>query len=586
MLLIREEYEQARVLVALLVSVAFLAAELSIKPLRRREDGALSSSVGLALILIYTCVLLIKSCDMSAALCSTFGFGSSAEGLYLFFLFFGLAMILLQLIIGCMKLYFTGHVRRWHSNQRCQHGSTSHFPLFDFTRELALPAAQLPKIVLVARAHGMSPMQILQKVAARRAEDAKRKMIQKLRLDIPRLTPSNAAHILQFRSSRGHRPPAGVPEELTLITIGTFAELYIEKLFPRSACFVQVDLEAFAIRWSRDLFISLHTVQAAHHTSGGWAKSKGFGPRLGPRLSTGMCSVLTSHRRSLSTPATECGATSLASDAISAASRAGHPGLHVTYDSTGGKPQVLDLRMPDDEASKWAGGIRTILQMIPRIATPAHSRWALLCMAATSARGATGQLRCSELPFLLRRANLSLSSRWRAPVLMDAFTRVEEREQQLQLPWLSGAQSSPPPVSLSTDHKQRLGARRVTQLLLELCTSSQAITRLFDLYADDGRVCSAGWSRFVRTEQIAPEGSGGDDAYQRTDRQAEVARSQDHFQRSIETGGVQSRAHQGLCRLQLALLLLDPENDAVVPPRDGDDRLQPLSHYWTACSHK
>ena len=34
-LLITEEYEQARVLVALLVSIAFLALHLSIKPLKR-----------------------------------------------------------------------------------------------------------------------------------------------------------------------------------------------------------------------------------------------------------------------------------------------------------------------------------------------------------------------------------------------------------------------------------------------------------------------------------------------------------------------------------------------------------------------
>ena len=33
-----------------------------------------------ALITIYMCVLLIKSCDLSSVVCETFGFGDTAEG--------------------------------------------------------------------------------------------------------------------------------------------------------------------------------------------------------------------------------------------------------------------------------------------------------------------------------------------------------------------------------------------------------------------------------------------------------------------------------------------------------------------------
>eukprot|EP00966_Prymnesium_polylepis_P209467 4852048-Prymnesium_polylepis.2 len=36
--------------------------------------------IELALVLIYTCVLLIKTCNMSADVCVTFGFGKTAEG--------------------------------------------------------------------------------------------------------------------------------------------------------------------------------------------------------------------------------------------------------------------------------------------------------------------------------------------------------------------------------------------------------------------------------------------------------------------------------------------------------------------------
>ena len=40
----------------------------------------------------------------------------------------------------------------------------------------------------------------------------------------------------------------------------------------------------------------------------------------------------------------------------------------------------------------------------------------------------------------------------------------------------------------------------------------------------------------------------------------------------------------GLSSLQLARLLLDPQNDAVAPPPEID-LSWPLSHYWTATSH-
>ena len=79
-LLIGEESEQARILVALLVSIAFLSIQLSVYPLRRPVDNLLMMLVASTLILIYTCALLIKICESSAALCQTFGFGETASG--------------------------------------------------------------------------------------------------------------------------------------------------------------------------------------------------------------------------------------------------------------------------------------------------------------------------------------------------------------------------------------------------------------------------------------------------------------------------------------------------------------------------
>ena len=110
---------QARVLVALCVSICFLALRLVIKPfkrcaaaleilvankvqshridsslsLRRPEDGSLMMLIELALVLIYVCVLVIKTCNMSMttsssrdadtiarALCSSYGFGETSSG--------------------------------------------------------------------------------------------------------------------------------------------------------------------------------------------------------------------------------------------------------------------------------------------------------------------------------------------------------------------------------------------------------------------------------------------------------------------------------------------------------------------------
>ena len=115
--------------------------------------------VMLALILMYTCALLIKLCEMAPDVCVTFGFGGTANGVlhacphmrdqmlsegvhplrnsgvYLFFIFFAIAMLLLLLVIYIANLYVAGRV---------------------------------PKFLLAARAHGVPPWTILRNVLARR----------------------------------------------------------------------------------------------------------------------------------------------------------------------------------------------------------------------------------------------------------------------------------------------------------------------------------------------------------------------------------------------------------------------------------
>eukprot|EP00966_Prymnesium_polylepis_P325943 7381875-Prymnesium_polylepis.1 len=54
-------------------------------------DDAVTSV--LALILLYTCVLVIKTCEQSPEACSSYGFGHSAKGFFLFFIFFAISML-------------------------------------------------------------------------------------------------------------------------------------------------------------------------------------------------------------------------------------------------------------------------------------------------------------------------------------------------------------------------------------------------------------------------------------------------------------------------------------------------------------
>ena len=119
--------------------------------------------VELTLILTYLCVLVIKTCETSVDVCVTFGFGESAEGetvdgikdvdcvypfgtfsrsctgVYLFFIFFGLSMLLLLIVTAGLRLYWAGRV---------------------------------PKILLVAVAHSVPPSTIIRRVISRRCSFA------------------------------------------------------------------------------------------------------------------------------------------------------------------------------------------------------------------------------------------------------------------------------------------------------------------------------------------------------------------------------------------------------------------------------
>jgi len=105
-MLIDEEHEQARVLLALLVSIIFLSLEIWVQPFRRIADNWLAHVSNLALVLVYLAILVFKVCDGDSEACDEFGF--SAEGIFSFFVLFGMSLLLLHVLFALAYLMFKG----------------------------------------------------------------------------------------------------------------------------------------------------------------------------------------------------------------------------------------------------------------------------------------------------------------------------------------------------------------------------------------------------------------------------------------------------------------------------------------------
>ena len=416
-------------------------------------------------------------------------------------------MVLLQLIIGAMNLWVTGYV---------------------------------PKFVLVARSHSVSPSRIIKKVLSRKARYGKRRLAHALRLDVPRLSPRIAALVLEFRTGHRRVPPADTPKELLPVATGELAELHIEGSFPRTTCFVQFLFGSVAIKWTHRHAITLHAIEdvqlvSVESTSGLRTSTCTFGSRLSTF--------------SQSTPAS------------------GSAGVNIAFSDRGGVSRLLELRVHEGRATTWRDALRALIETIPHHGAPAHWRWSVACMAATSERGAAGTLRKSELRPLLRCANASSSlSNSR---LEEALESVEESEQALPR-WLTTSQTAGDEIKA-----RLLNARQVGELLLRLSTSSAAISQLFERHNLGGQLGLAEWLSFTRSEQL------GD-----MDDEFELSNARQSFERAAKLGGSQGK----LSLIQFALQLLDPHNSAVPPlcgitATDDMQPASPLSHCWIATSH-
>eukprot|EP00966_Prymnesium_polylepis_P113292 2619866-Prymnesium_polylepis.1 len=76
--------------------------------------------------------------------------------------------------------------------------------------------------------------------------------------------------------------------------------------------------------------------------------------------------------------------------------------------------------------------------------------------------------------------------------LFEHLNRVNESTQLPQ--WLEAARA--------TRREGVLDLRQVTSLLLDMCTSSATLTRIFDGYAANGVVAKDEWLSFVKKEQL------------------------------------------------------------------------------------
>ena len=363
------------------------------------------------------------------------------------------------------------------------------------------------------------------------------------------------------------------------ITTGITSELTIQKVFPRTRCFVQVDLSTLSIRWTDEHAITLaavKTVQFDVHRSITRLTSRRvfLAGALNPRRWRQSWKAQVRQKE-------EKLAAVLASARKRRSSEADHrtPQVAIRFIDRGGVERVLYLRTSLAIAKQWVTGLPELLKMIPHIASPAHWHWALSCMTATSQSGASGFLRRDHLPSLLRRANHSALP---ATALDEILAAVKENENHWKLPhWLRAA------INSNGHGEALLSTLQITSLLVRLLTSSKGITDLFECYATDGRMDLKSWLTFFRKEQgeafTAQGESLGSMVVMEGNFDVQLREGQQQFEQAFGSGP----ANEGgaLSPQQFALLLLSRQNDAAAAAQglnEESELTKPLTHYWQA----
>eukprot|EP00966_Prymnesium_polylepis_P169536 3920071-Prymnesium_polylepis.1 len=445
----------------------------------------------------------------------------------------------------------------------------------------------------VATAHSMPVSKILKRTTARRAKAFAHRIAKMLLGDQQHLTPRVAAQVLAFRTSHRKAPEAG-PPAVRDIEKGATVDLRIEGVFPRTSCFVQVEVDTLLIRWAPEYFISLHTVEEVRYMSADCDSSTAPSWSLKECMSMYQCCVSRCSRASRTSKSSASSydagppaqgsfrssklssvdrstKLSVADTGSAKATIAKRGMVSITFGDRGGTPRFLELYMLAAKAVAWAAGLRDLLKVVPRYAAPAHWRWSLSCMAATNRRGATGVLRRSNLRALLKRTNANASLGLDITLLDHLIASFQENEHQAQPSFgrQEPGRSSfwrPSPRRrnasfLASDSQSLLTVQHITGLLVQLSTSSTVISDLFSQYAMHGRMVLHEWLEFTRVEQFARCGNPEELASRRIGEvyqdPKETARRKQSFKHAVGTVSAELRSDESLSLLQFALQLLN-----------------------------
>ena len=396
----------------------------------------------------------------------------------------------------------------------------------------------LPRFLQVAQAHSLPPSVLFRRVARRKLRRVWGHILHRLRIDEVRASSCRAeAYAWRVRLAAQHqRPHVDTPAAIVPVVIGSVATLYIDSVFPRTACFVQVDTAAFVLRWSARHWISLHTVETVMRSKITETRRSRTSTRSSRTSRVTTRKVSTKERR----------------DADSRGENLQSLGL--TYTDGQGEARLLVLELPASHARTWQAALEALLNTAsnPR-PTVAHWTWCLSCMQ--SAGGNPLFLSRSKLPALMNRANVG--------TLLARNAVMEEAS----LPsWLSAGASV-------------LNARQVSSILLSLSTTQPDVQRLFHEYAGTA-MSQSQWEEFVRREQVRTLVAVEDSNNSAGEPSSEL------LEDSVQIASEELRASKhGLDLLQFRQLMLSTRNDAVGPPCAAD-LWHPLAQYWTATSHK
>ena len=240
-LLIDERLEEARTLVALLVSILFLSLQMATQPFRRSEDNWLATMAYLSLVVVYLTVLLLKMCEQDAEVCED-SFGLYPAELFSTFAFFGMGLLLLHLLLAALQLYLHDHS---------------------------------PRIIRLARAHSISPQTLVWRVLARKAASLCAFARRAGAAVLPRRNLVQLATRWPFALWHRRRGmPPETPTNLHPLVAGLAGRVVIDDLYePSVPSFVVLDAPSLALGWSwssRDrVFVPLVTEVAVEARGGG-----------------------------------------------------------------------------------------------------------------------------------------------------------------------------------------------------------------------------------------------------------------------------------------------------------------------------